>query len=144
MWVQSLGWEDSLEKENDNPLQYSSLENFTKRGVWWAVVRGITELDTTKNTITQKGIHFSFQILSLTYNLQNCFGFIKVSLLLSKNQDRLYYFNLQVSYNLILFLALDTSLWASLQQRVYHHANTIFHVCFKVQNIFLIRYSAAK
>ena len=27
MWVQSLGQEDPLEKQNGNPLQYSCLEN---------------------------------------------------------------------------------------------------------------------
>ena len=27
-WVQSLGWEDPLEKGKANPLQYSGLENF--------------------------------------------------------------------------------------------------------------------
>ena len=29
--VQSRGWEDSLEEENDNPLQYSCLENSMDR-----------------------------------------------------------------------------------------------------------------
>ena len=32
--VQSLGWEDSLEKEMDNPLQYSCLESPTDGGAW--------------------------------------------------------------------------------------------------------------
>ena len=31
--VQSLGWEDPLEKEMANPLQYSCLENPMDRGV---------------------------------------------------------------------------------------------------------------
>ena len=35
-WVQSLDWEDPLEKENGNPLQYSCLENPMDRGTWWA------------------------------------------------------------------------------------------------------------
>ena len=69
-WVQSLGWEDPLEK--GYPLQYSSLENsmdytpwgrkesdtteqcslfffweiVKDREAWHAVVHGITELDT--------------------------------------------------------------------------------------------------
>ena len=33
-WVRSLGWEDSLEKENGNPLQYSCLENPMDGGAW--------------------------------------------------------------------------------------------------------------
>ena len=33
-WVRSLGREDSLEKENGNPLQYSCLENPMEGGAW--------------------------------------------------------------------------------------------------------------
>ena len=33
-WVQSLGWEDSLEKKNGNSLQYCSLGNSMDRGAW--------------------------------------------------------------------------------------------------------------
>ena len=32
-WVRSLGWEDPLEKEMANQLQYSCLENAMDRGV---------------------------------------------------------------------------------------------------------------
>ena len=32
---------------NDNPLQYSCQGNPMNRGAWWAIVRGVTELDTT-------------------------------------------------------------------------------------------------
>ena len=28
---------------NDNPLQYSCLENLMDRGAWWAAVNGITK-----------------------------------------------------------------------------------------------------
>ena len=31
---------------NDNPLQYSCLENFLDRGVWQAIVHGVTESQT--------------------------------------------------------------------------------------------------
>ena len=37
--VQSLGWEDSLETENGNALQYSCLENPMDRGACWATVQ---------------------------------------------------------------------------------------------------------
>ena len=30
---------------NGNPLQYSSLENFTNRGAWWVTAHRVTELD---------------------------------------------------------------------------------------------------
>ena len=33
-WVQSLGWEDHLEKGNGNPLQYSCQENPMDGGTW--------------------------------------------------------------------------------------------------------------
>ena len=41
VWVWSLGWEDPLEKEMANPLQYSCLENSMDRGAWQATVHGI-------------------------------------------------------------------------------------------------------
>ena len=31
-WIQSLGWEDPLEEDMANPLQYSCLENPIDRG----------------------------------------------------------------------------------------------------------------
>ena len=36
----SVGWEDPLEKENGNPLQYSCLENSLDGGAWLATVQG--------------------------------------------------------------------------------------------------------
>ena len=42
-WVQSLGWEDSLEKGVANLLQYSCLEIPMDRGVWRATVPGVTK-----------------------------------------------------------------------------------------------------
>lgn len=32
--------------ENDNPVQYSCLENLIERGAWWATVSGVTGVDT--------------------------------------------------------------------------------------------------
>ena len=46
MQLQSLGWEDRLEKENGNPLQYSCLGNPTDRGAWWATVHGVAKSQT--------------------------------------------------------------------------------------------------
>ena len=42
-WVQSLDWEDPLEKVNGNPLQYSCLEKPMDRGTWWATVHEVTK-----------------------------------------------------------------------------------------------------
>ena len=45
--VQSLVWEDSLEKGMDGyPCQYSCLKNFMDRGAWWATVHGVTKSQT--------------------------------------------------------------------------------------------------
>ena len=35
IWVQVLGREDPPGEWNDNPLQYSCLENSMDRGAWW-------------------------------------------------------------------------------------------------------------
>ena len=44
--VQSLGWEDLLEKGMATPLQYSCLENPMDRGAWRATVRGVSKSQT--------------------------------------------------------------------------------------------------
>ena len=50
MRVQFLGWEDSLEGGNGNPLQYSCLENpWTEESGGYSPW-GCTELDTTEAT----------------------------------------------------------------------------------------------
>ena len=41
-WVQSLAWEDPLEKGIGNQFQYSCLENPMDRGAWQATVHGVT------------------------------------------------------------------------------------------------------
>ena len=37
-----LGSGRSPEVGNDNPLQYSCLENFMNRGAWWTTVKRVT------------------------------------------------------------------------------------------------------
>ena len=46
MQVQSLDWEDPLEKEIATQLQYSCLENPMDRGAWRATVRGVAKRQT--------------------------------------------------------------------------------------------------
>ena len=48
-WVQSLDWEEPLEKGKGYPLQYSGLENSM-----YCIDHGVTESDMTE------GIHFHF------------------------------------------------------------------------------------
>ena len=43
-WVQPLSWEDPLGGGNDNPLQYSCLENLMDRGAWWATFHGVAKV----------------------------------------------------------------------------------------------------
>ena len=49
MQVQSLGWENLLEKGSGNPLQYSCLGNPMDRGAWWATVRGLERVRQISN-----------------------------------------------------------------------------------------------
>ena len=44
-----LGWEDALEEENGNPLQYSCLKNLMDREAWQAA-QGGKDLDKTEAT----------------------------------------------------------------------------------------------
>ena len=54
MWVQSLGWEDPLEKEMASPLQYFCLGNLMVRGAWQATVHGIARVGHNLATKQQK------------------------------------------------------------------------------------------
>ena len=46
MEVQSLGWEDSLEKEMATHSNILAWENPMDRGAWWAIVHGATNIRT--------------------------------------------------------------------------------------------------
>ena len=49
----SIPWSGRLPREgNDNPLQYSGLENPMGRGAWQAIALGISESDTTERVNT--------------------------------------------------------------------------------------------
>ena len=67
-WVQSLGQEVPLEKENGNPLQYSCLGNPMGRGTWWAIVYGRKELDMTESLNINNYI-WTFLVGKLVKNL---------------------------------------------------------------------------
>ena len=47
--VQSLGWEDPLEKGMATHSSILAWRIPLDRGAWWAIVHGVTESDTTDN-----------------------------------------------------------------------------------------------
>ena len=48
-------------KGNDNPLQYSCLENPTDRGAWWATVHSVAKSQTRLSTNTS--LHHGFYVI---------------------------------------------------------------------------------
>ena len=62
------GLERSPGVGNDNPLQYSCLENSMDRGAWWATVHGGAESDTTEQLNTQHAISLSLFPLGVVNN----------------------------------------------------------------------------
>ena len=54
-WVQSLGWEDPLEKGPGYPLQYSGLENLMD----WNIVPGGCNVSDTAEWLSQEDIFHS-------------------------------------------------------------------------------------
>ena len=67
--VQSLGWEDHLEKWMVTHYQYSCLGNSMLRGVWQATVHGVSSVRHDNTFI------FTFQVLStlIMFNETMCF-----------------------------------------------------------------------
>ena len=43
MWVQSVGWEDPLEKEMATYSSILAWDNPMHRGAWWAIVDGVVK-----------------------------------------------------------------------------------------------------
>ena len=52
IWVQSLGWEDPLEKEMTTHCSLLCLENPMERGAWWATVHRVTKSQTGLSDFT--------------------------------------------------------------------------------------------
>ena len=74
MWelqVQSLGWEDPLEKEMAAHSSFLAWENPMDRGAWWAAVHGITRIehDLATKQQQQKSILSKFRILYLVLSI---------------------------------------------------------------------------
>ena len=64
-WVQSLGWEDPLEKEMTTHSSISCLENPMDQGDWWATVHGVTKSGTQLTDFTTKTC-FAYMLHLLT------------------------------------------------------------------------------
>ena len=56
-WVQSLGWEDTLEEGMATNSSILAWRIPRDRGAWWAMVHGVVESDTTEQ------LHFHFIML---------------------------------------------------------------------------------
>ena len=67
-WVQYLGWEDPLEEENGNPLQYSCLENSMDEGPWRAIVQRVSKESDATEWLIMHSCSFG-QIFQLNYDL---------------------------------------------------------------------------
>ena len=61
-WVQSLGWEDPLEKQMATHSSYSCLENSMDRGAWWATVHGVTKSDKTEQLSLHLALRKGFSL----------------------------------------------------------------------------------
>ena len=61
MRVQSLS-ERSSGEGNDNPLQYSCLENSMDRGAWWATANGVTKVSDTTNQRFQYACILTYEV----------------------------------------------------------------------------------
>ena len=62
-WVWSLGWENPLEEENGNLLQYSYEKNPMDRGAWWAAVQRVTKSWTLlSNYACMQRMHSSYTV----------------------------------------------------------------------------------
>ena len=69
-WVQTLGWEDALEKEMATQSSTLGLENSMDGGDWWATVHGVTKSRTRLSNFT------SLQGICLGVGLLGHGGFI--------------------------------------------------------------------
>ena len=67
-WVQSLGWEDTLEKWMDS-LQYSGLKNSMNRGVWHATVHGVAK---SRTKLIDFHFHVCINLNILYYYIDVC------------------------------------------------------------------------
>ena len=54
-WVQSLGWEDPLEKGMATDSSILAWRIPMDRGAWWATVHGVGESDTTDTQLNSMG-----------------------------------------------------------------------------------------
>ena len=63
--------ERSLGEGNDNPVQYSCLENSMDRGVWWATVHGATKSWTRLSTHT-----YIYYLISLSFQYETSVNII--------------------------------------------------------------------
>ena len=69
MWVWTLGWEDPLEEEMGNPLQYPCLGNPRDRGAWWVRTHGVAKEPDTTQQINNNTIYIATIYMPSVYLL---------------------------------------------------------------------------
>ena len=94
-YVGSMPWSGRSLGEENNPFQYSCLENSTDRRAWQAAVHGVTESDMTENA-QYVLIYISNIFLSLWFSQQD---FKKANIL---NVDDIHFIIFFISYDFCL------------------------------------------
>ena len=94
-YVGSIPWSGRSLGEENNPFQYSCLENSTDRRAWQAAVHGVTESDMTENA-QYVLIYISNIFLSLWFSQQD---FKKANIL---NVDDIHFIIFFISYDFCL------------------------------------------
>ena len=88
--VQSLSWKDPCRERNDNPLQYSCLENSMDRGTWWATVIGLQRIGYNWVTNTHTHTHTRARDIAKRIETTKKVDIFPKSLISDKNDQHLY------------------------------------------------------
>ena len=94
MWVRTLGWEDPLEEEMGNPLQYPCLGNPRDRGAWWVRTHVVAKESDTTQWINNNTIYIAticMPSVYLLYYLSICHGCLPIIYLTTIYMPSIYW-----------------------------------------------------